>query len=104
MQGISCLFLIGKLEGVKGAHCLSCGSPDYYLMSTKRLRCKKSRRDYSPFSGTQISGLKISVVSLLLLIKLFDLKIRAWKASAQLDISNPATLKTFELFRRSIAC
>jgi transposase len=48
--------------------------------------------------------LKISVVSLLLLIKLFELEISARKASTQLDISYPTTLKAFDLFRRSIAC
>ena len=80
------------------------GSSDYYLMSKKRLRCKICRRDYPPFSGTPLSGLKISVVSLLLLIKLFELEISARKASTQLDISYPTTLKAFDLFRRSIAC
>ena len=73
-------------------------------MSKKRLRCKICRRDYPPFSGTPLSGLKISVVSLLILIKLFGLDISARKASTQLDISYPTTLKAFDLFRRSIAC
>jgi hypothetical protein len=45
----------------------------------------------------------ISVVSLHLLIKLFELEISARKASTQLDISYTTTLKAFELFRRSIA-
>jgi len=39
---------------------------------------------------------------LLLLIKLFELEVSARKASTQLDISYPTTLKAFELFRRSI--
>jgi len=97
-------YLFNEVQKVKGVHCPSCGSPDYYQMSTKRLRCKRCRRDYSPFSGTHISGLKISAVSLLLLVKLFELEISARKASTQLDISYPTTLKAFELFRRSIAC
>ncbi|HSA38793.1 MAG TPA: transposase [Methanoregula sp.] len=97
-------YLFNEVQKGKGVHCPSCGRPDYYLMNTKRLRCKKCRRDYSPFSGTPISGLKISAVSLLLLVKLFELEISARKASTQRDISYPTTLKTFEIFRRSIAC
>ena len=96
-------YLLNEIQRIKGIHCPSCGSSDYYLMSKKRLRCKICRRDYPPFSGTLLSGLKISVISLLLLIKLFELEISARKASTQLDISYPTTLKAFDLFRRSIA-
>ena len=93
-----------EIQKIKGIKCPSCGSPDYYLMNQTRLRCKRCRRDYSPFSNTQIFGLKIPIVSLLLLIKLFELEVSARKACSQLDISYPTTLKAFELFRRSIAC
>lgn len=97
-------YLLNEIQRIKGIHCPSCNSPDYYLMSKKRLRCKNCRRDYPPFSGTPISSLKISVVSLLLLIKLFELEISARKSSNQLNISYPTTLKAFDLIRRSIAC
>ena len=57
-------YLFNEIQIIKGIHCPSYNSPDYYLMSKKRLRCKNCRKDYAPFSGTPISGLKISVVSL----------------------------------------
>ena len=75
-----------------------------YVMNMKRLRCKKCRKDCHPFFGTPLVRLKLPLVSLLLLIKLFELDVSARKASTQLDISYPTTLKAFELFRRSIIC
>jgi hypothetical protein len=60
-----------EIRDIKGIQGPSCGSSAYYLMNQKRLHCKKCRRDYSSFSGTPLFGLKISVVSLLILIKLF---------------------------------
>ena len=96
-------YLLREVQKIKGIQCPSCGSPDYYQMNQTRLRCKRCRRDYSPFTNTPISGLKIPIVSLLLLIKLFELEVSARKACSQVDISYPTTLKAFELFRRSIA-
>jgi transposase len=97
-------YLFNEIQEKRGVHCPACDCSDYYLMNEKRLRCKNCRRDYHPFSGTPISGLKISVISFLLLVKLFELEISARKASTQLDLSYPTTLKAFDLFRRSIAC
>jgi len=95
-------YLFSQSQETSRIHCPSCNSTDYYLMNRKRLRCRTCRRDYHPFYGTPFTRLKIPVVSWLLLIKLFELEVSARKASSQLDISYPTTLKAFELFRRSI--
>jgi transposase-like protein len=70
-------YLLSEIREINGIHCPSCGSPDYFLMNQKRLHCKNCRRDSPPFSGPPISGLKIFVVTLLLVIKLFELEISA---------------------------
>jgi transposase len=97
-------YLIGEIQKIKGIHCPACGSTEYYGMKKGRFRCKQCRRDFHPFTGTPLTRLRIPVVTLLLLIKLFELDISAREASTQLDLSYPTTLKVFELFRRSIAC
>jgi Zn finger protein HypA/HybF involved in hydrogenase expression len=34
-------YLFQVIQENQGIHCPSCGSPDYYLMNQKRLRCKR---------------------------------------------------------------
>ena len=75
-------YLISQIQEINGIHCPSCRSPDYYLMNKKQLRCKNCRRDFHPFSGTPLTRLKIPVVSILILIKLFELEVSARKASS----------------------
>ena len=55
--------------------------------------------DYSPFYDTSFCQLRISYVSWLLLIKLFELEMSARKASIQLGLSYPTTLKGFDILR-----
>jgi transposase len=71
-------------------------------MSSGRLRCSSCKTDYNPFNKTSFSGLRISCVSWLLLIKLFELEISARKASIQLGLSYPTTLKGFDILRSTI--
>jgi transposase-like protein len=84
-------YRFNERQRIKKIQCPSCGSPGYYLMNKTRLRCKDCQRDYPPFSETTLSGLKIPVLSLLLLIKLFEREISARKANTQLEIHYPST-------------
>jgi hypothetical protein len=53
-------------------------------MSSGRIRCNNCKIDYNPFYDTGFGRLRISCVSWLLLIKLFELEVSARKASIQL--------------------
>lgn len=63
------------------------------------MRCK---RDYNPFLGTYLNELRISFGTWLWLMKLFELEISARKASFQVNLSYPTTLKGYDTMRRSI--
>ena len=68
-------------------------------MSSGRIRCSNCKIDYNPFFDTSFCGLRISCVSWLLLIKLLKLEMSAPKASIQLGLSYPTTLKGFDILR-----
>jgi transposase len=85
-----------------GNSCPRCKGQESYFMSSGRIRCSNCKIDYNPFFDTSFSELRISCVSWLLLIKLFELEVSARKASIQLGLSCPTTLKRFDILRRVI--
>ena len=95
-------YLFEKKKELIGNSCPSCECQEFYFMSSGRLRCSRCRVDYNPFTDTCFTGLRISCVSWLLLIKLFELEVSARKASLQLGLSYPTTLKGFDILRKSI--
>jgi len=95
-------FLFNKKRQISGLQCPNCGSEDFYKMHLKRLRCRICKRDYHPFSGTLLNELRISYCAWLWLIKLFELEVSARKASFQVNLSYPTTLKGFHTIRRGI--
>ena len=97
-------FIIIYLKRKKqiGNVCPFCKSQEFYFMSSGRLRCSSCKRDYNPFTDTYFSRLRISCVSWLLLIKLFELEVSARKSSIQLGLSYPTTLKGFDILRSVI--
>jgi len=95
-------FLFQKRRDLYGVTCTGCTTSEYYIMHPGRLRCKTCKRDYHPFSGTLLNELRISYSTWLWLVKLFELEVSARKASFQLDISYPTTLKGFDTLRRGI--
>ena len=95
-------FLFERKKELYGISCPACSSPEFYLMHLGRLRCKQCKRDYHPFSGTLLHEMRISYTTWLWLVKLFELEVSARKASFQLGISYPTTLKGFDTLRRGI--
>jgi len=95
-------YLFQKKKELKGILCPRCKSEEFYLMSSGRIRCSNCKTDYNPFVDTDFIKLRISCVSWLLLIKLFELEVSARKASIQLGLSYPTTLKGFDVLRSAI--
>ncbi len=95
-------YLFQKKKELKGILCPRCKSQEFYLMSLGRIRCINCKTDYNPLIDTDFIKLRISCVSGLLLIKLFELEISAHKAGIQLGLSCPTTLKGFDILRSVI--
>ncbi len=95
-------YLFQKKKEQIGIFCPHCGDQEFYFMSSGRLRCSNCKIDYNPFIDTAFAELRISCVSWLLLIKLFELELSARKASTQLGLSYPMTLKGFDILRRCV--
>ena len=92
-------YLFKKKKEQIGNSCPRCECQEFYLMSSGRIRCSNCKIDYNPFFATGFCRLRISCVSWLLLIKLFELEISARKAGIQLGLSYPTTLKGFDVLR-----
>jgi len=92
-------YLFQKKKELKGNLCPHCKNEEFYLMSSGRIRCSNCKMDYNPLVDTNFVKLRISCVSWLLLIKLFELEVSARKASIQLGLSYPTTLKGFDILR-----
>ena len=82
-------YLFQKKKELKRNSCPRCGGQEFYFMNSGRLRCSRCKIDYNPFFDTAFIELRISCVSWLLLIKLFELELSALKASIQLGLSYP---------------
>ena len=95
-------YLFQKKKELKRNSCPHCRGQEFYFMSSGRLRCSTCKMDYNPLYDTGFSQLRISCVSWLLLIKLFELEMSARKASIQLGLSYPTTLKGFDILRSVI--
>lgn len=92
-------FLYERRGGFNGIECPHCGGKEFYLMSRKRMRCKRCRRDHDFLKSTWLGKIRISYTRWLILIKLFELEISARRASAQAGLSYPTVLKAFNLIR-----
>lgn len=96
-------FLYERRRHINGIECPHCGGRKFYLMSRKRVRCKKCRRDHDFLKATWLGKIRISYAKWLILVKLFELEVSARKASKQVGLSYPTTLKAFDVIRYVIA-
>jgi len=95
-------YLFQKKKELIGNFCPDCKGQEFYFMNSGRIRCIRCKTDRNPFFGTSFRELRISCVTWLLLIKLFELELSARKASIQLGLSYPTTLKGFDILRGAI--
>jgi len=95
-------YLFQKKKELIGNFCPRCRGKEFYFMSSGRIRCSNCKIDYNPFFDTGFGRLRMSCVSWLLLIKLFELEVSARKASIQLGVSYPTALKGFDILRSAI--
>lgn len=92
-------YLLSRLNNIK---CPSCRCKQYYVMSRKRIRCRRCRIDYNPLLDSKFSDITLSYSKWLTLIKLFELSVSAKSSSMQTKISYKTTLNVFHVIQRTI--
>ncbi len=95
----SLVYILSKLTDVS---CPFCHRKKHYIMSRKRIRCRKCRRDYNPLLDSKFSIINLQYSKWLALIKLFELSVSARQASVQAKVSYKTALKAFDVARRAI--
>lgn len=83
--------------------CPHCEHVGVVRIRRQRLLCPGCRYEFSDFTGTYLSLLRIEFREWLWLLKLFDLEVSARKAANQLGLSYPTVLKGFQVIRQAIA-
>lgn len=92
-------YLLSKIDNVR---CPSCSYSKYYVLSRKRIRCIKCKKDYNPLIGSKFSRINLPYSTWLKFIKLFELSVTARSASLKTNVSYKTTLDVFCIIRRSI--
>lgn len=82
--------------------CPSCSFNQYYVLSRKRIRCSRCKRDYNPILGSKFSTINLSYSKWLALIRLFESSVSARSASVQIGMSYETAWRAFHIIRRSI--
>jgi transposase len=95
-------FLYKRRKSLSSIECPYCRRRKVYLMSRKRIRCRKCRKDYDFLKSSWLGRVRISYSDWLILLKLFELEVSARKASKQTGLGYPATLKSFDTIRHAI--
>lgn len=90
------------LQELPAHSCSFCQSRDNYLTSRQRVSCTYCRKDIQPLAGTKYSLLNIPCSTWLILLKLFELSISAWKAAEEAGLSYKTTLKGYDILRHAI--
>lgn len=92
-------YLLSKIDNIR---CPSCSYSKYYILSRKRIRCVKCKKDYNPLIGSKFSRINLPYSTWLKLIKLFELSTTARLASLKIGVSYKTTLNVFCIIRGSI--
>jgi len=99
------LALLKYLESkyTKNLSCTFCKNKTLYIMKSRnRMRCRKCKKDFKPFSNSKFHLIRIPYSKWLAIIKLFELSVSAKTASEQIQLSYKTTLKAFDTIRYSI--
>lgn len=92
-------YLLSRLDDIK---CPFCSYKRYYLLSRKRIRCAKCKKDYNPLRNSKFSDINLPYSKWLVLIKLFELSVSARVASAKSKVSYATVLNVFNMIRKII--
>lgn len=84
------------------ARCPRCATPGAYRLAGGRWRCGACRYTFGLFTDTWLEACRLSPLTWLWVIKLFELELVAQQAGVQLGLSYPTILRAFTTMRRAL--
>ena len=84
------------------AQCPRCATPGAYGLSDGRWRCGACRYTFGLLTETWLEACRLSPLTWLWVIKLFELELVAQQAGLQLGLSYPTILRAFTTIRRAL--
>jgi transposase len=88
--------------GKDGLRCERCSSRDLLELSDGRYECKVCHHRFTDFSGTYLSGIKLSFRQVAGLVYVFSLEQSARRASREVEVNYKTAYRFFERIRRAI--
>ena len=95
-------YLLRQLQKRQILYCPSCENNDFYLLSRKRLKCRRCRYEFRPLAKTKFSLLNIPYSCWLHIIKKFEIGLSPKQASIEVNLSYKTTLKAYNILRNTI--
>jgi transposase len=84
------------------AVCPRCATPGAYTLADARWRCGACRYTFGLLTETWLEACRLSPLTWLWVIKLFELELVAQQAGVQLGLSYPTILRAFTTIRRAL--
>lgn len=84
------------------ARCPRCAAGGAYALADGRWRCADCRYTFGLLTETWLEACRLSPLTWLWVIKLFELELVAQQAGVQLDLSYPTILRAFTTIRRAL--
>ena len=89
--------------GKEGRRCLECGGRGLFTLSDGRHECGECHVRFSDFSGTYLSGVKLSFDKIAGLVYLFTLELSARRTARELGVNYKTAYRLFDRIRQAIA-
>ena len=93
---------LGERGPLPPARCPRCATPGAYALADGRWRCGTCRYTFGLFTETWFEACRLSPLTWLWAIKLFELELVAQQAGVQLGLSYPTILRAFTTIRRAL--
>lgn len=82
--------------------CPRCGTQSVYELASEQLRCTQCRHDYSLFSGTALSGVRLQRREIAHLLYLFVLGVPSYRARQYTGVSLKTMQRLYTRFREAL--
>lgn len=92
----------GRQGPLPAVHCPRCATRGAYALADGRWRCGACRYTFGLVTETWLEACRLSPLTWLWVIKLFELELVAQQAGVQLGLSDPTILRAFTTIRRAL--
>lgn len=92
----------GRQGPLPAVHCPRCATRGAYALADGRWRCGACRYTFGLVTETWLEACRLSPLTWLWVVKLFELELVAQQAGVQLGLSYPTILRAFTTIRRAL--